>query len=102
MLRSPNSQPLRTKQHETPLPLLRLFLQESAGVAPAFLDAMVARAGSPAEVALWEGVLRDSFGALSNFSFLDADKAEGIMKRWADCVCGCVWTCQGGIAWLIP
>ena len=52
-------------------------------MSPAFLDAMVSSAGasSAAEVALWEGILRDSFGALKGFSFLDADKAEGIMKR---------------------
>ena len=51
-------------------------------MAPAFLDAMVCCAAAPAEVALWEGVLRDSFAALKGFSFLDADKAEGPMKRW--------------------
>lgn len=39
------------------------------------------QASSPAEVKLWEGVLRDSFAALKGFSFLDADKAEGMMKR---------------------
>jgi hypothetical protein len=63
--------------------LLIFSLQESASVSPAFLDAMVSSAGasSAAEVALWEGILRDSFGALKGFSFLDADKAEGIMKR---------------------
>lgn len=39
------------------------------------------QASTPAEVNLWEGVLRDSFGALKSFSFLDTEKAEGIMKR---------------------
>ncbi len=30
---------------------------------------------------MWECVVRDSFAALKSFSFLDADKAEGMMKR---------------------
>jgi len=51
-------------------------------VAPAFLDAMVCCTSTPAEVQLWEGILRDSFGALKSFSFLDAEKSEGAMKRW--------------------
>ena len=42
---------------------------------------MVAVASTPAEVALWEGILRDSFAALSKFSFLDAEKSEGAMRR---------------------
>lgn len=66
--------------------------QETASVAPAFLDAMVCCAAAPAEVALWEGVLRDSFAALRGFSFLDADKAEGPMKRWGEEA----WVCGSG------
>lgn len=50
-------------------------------MAPAFLDAMVSGASGKAEVALWEGVLRDSFAALSPYPFLDPDKAEGAWKR---------------------
>lgn len=41
----------------------------------------LAQASTQAEVQLWEGVVRDSFAALKSFSFLDADKAEGMMKR---------------------
>ena len=53
-------------------------------MAPGFLDAMVAGAGaSTAEVALWEGMLRDSFAALAPYPFLDPDKAEGAWKRCA-------------------
>lgn len=50
-------------------------------MAPGFLASMVAVASTPAEVALWEGILRDSFAALSKFSFLDAEKSEGAMRR---------------------
>lgn len=41
----------------------------------------LAQASTQAEVQLWEGVVRDSFAALKSFSFLDTDKAEGMMKR---------------------
>ncbi len=51
-------------------------------MSTAFLDAMmVCGAGTGAEVKLWEGILKDSFAALTSFSFLDPDKLEGAMKR---------------------
>jgi hypothetical protein len=56
--------------------------QESGGVAPAFLDALVCCTATPAEAALWEGVMRDSFATLKGFSFLDPHKSEGAWKRW--------------------
>ena len=67
------------------LPAVWCLSQEAAQVHPPFLDAMVAStpaAAGAAEVALWEGVLRDSFAALSAFSFLEADKSAGAWKRW--------------------
>lgn len=73
-------------------------------MAPAFLDAMVCSAAAPAEVALWEGILRDSFNALRGFSFLDADKAEGPMRRWAAGwqACGTIAQWQAAVAAALP
>eukprot|EP00887_Chlorella_sp_A99_P001442 scaffold8.g1442.t1 len=58
-----------------------LLALEGGQVSPAFIEALASAAAGPAEAALWEGILRDAFAALRQFSFLHADKAEGPLRR---------------------